>query len=156
MMTYGTDRSFRLILDPSMFSDFIVKYQSNSSVPGPALRRMNGIKYPPAAELLGSGLLYHFSIVRLTVNFLVCAFFGLRNQRMLGRHRAPMKYSRRSAAPAWAGQMGGVHCAEGLRHVKTPEGSGCVARCFAANGVRRQYHHCARPTHDRPLSLSCS
>ena len=81
---YGTDRSFRLILDPSMFPDFIVKYQSNSSVPGPALRRMNGIKHPPAAELLGSGLVHDCCVVQLTGNFLVCAFFfGLGNQRML-------------------------------------------------------------------------
>ena len=92
MITYGTDRSFRLILDPSMFPDFIVKYQSNSSVPGPALRRMNGIKHPPAAELLGSGLVYDCCVVWLTGNFLVCTFSsGPRNQRMLGRQRTLMK-----------------------------------------------------------------
>ena len=45
---------------------------------------MNGIKHPPAAELLGSGLVYDCCVVWLTGNFLVCAFFsGLRNQRML-------------------------------------------------------------------------
>ena len=103
---YGTDRSFRLILDPSMFPDFIVKYQSNSSVPGPALRRMNGIKHPPAAELLGSGLVYDCCAVQLTGNLLVCAFFfGLGNQRMLGLGKGAHEGSAVGEAPHQYGRV---------------------------------------------------